>query len=158
MLVVLTTALVPAATWANNPAGAKRHGGSRSHATRHHVAPVRHARAHTAIVGGHFARNGQFPWVARIAARRGKLVDLCTGTVVAANLILTAGHCAEDVQTGIPREPTDYQVQTAGDLARPRTSKSSRVSRVLVYPGFEPRSGVGDAALLELSTPTTAPS
>jgi secreted trypsin-like serine protease len=158
MLVVLTTALAPAATWADIHGGTKRHRGSRSHATRHQIEPVRHDRAHAAIVGGHFARNGQFPWVARIAARRGKLVDLCTGTVVAANLILTAGHCTEDVQTGIPHEPTDYEVRTAAYLAGQLTSQSSRVSRVLVYPGFEPKSGVGDAALLELSTPTTVPS
>jgi trypsin len=85
-------------------------------------------------------------------------VAVCTGTVVAANLVLTAGHCAEDVQTGIPLEPTDYEVQTAAYLAGHLTSKLLRVSRVLVYPGFEPKSGVGDAALLQLSTSTSVPS
>src|SRR5436305_8282077 len=148
MLVVLTMAVVSATTQADIHV-AKRHRGSRSHATRHHVEPVRHDRAHAAIVGGHFAKNGQFPWVARVVARRGKRLDLCTGTVVAANVILTAGHCAEDVQTGIPRTPADYEVQTAADFAWQSTTRSSRVSRVLVYPGFERRSGTGDAALLE---------
>jgi secreted trypsin-like serine protease len=156
MLAMLTTALVPAAAWADGHAWTKRHRGSRAPAASHRVEPV-HDRAYSAIVGGHFARNGQFPWVAKVVARGGKRLDLCTGTVVAANLILTAGHCAEDVQTGIPREASDYEVETAADFARQRTSKPSRVSRVLVYPGFEPKSGVGDAALLELSTPTTVP-
>src|SRR5204862_5770498 len=122
-----------------------------SHTTRRHMQRVRHDRAYAAIVGGHFAKDGQFPWVARVIARRGKLVDLCTGTVVAAKLILTAGHCAEDVQTGIPREPADFEVQTAAHLAGQLTNRPARVSRVLVYPGFEPKSGIGDAALLELS-------
>ena len=32
---------------------------------------------------------------------RGNEVGQCSGTVVAPNLILTAGHCAEDMQTGV---------------------------------------------------------
>jgi secreted trypsin-like serine protease len=158
MLAVVATAVFTAASWAESHTGTERHRGSRSHPTRHHRQPIRHDRAHAAIIGGHIAKNGQFPWLARVLARRGKLVVACTGTVVAANLILTAGHCAEDVQTGIPREPSDYEVQTAAYFAGQLTSKSSRVSRVLVYPGFERKSGVGDAALLELSTSTAAPS
>ena len=158
MLVVLTTALAPAGAWADIHAGTKRHRGSRSRSTRHHSEPIRHHRAFPAIVGGHLAQNGQFPWVARIVARQGKLVGACTGTVVARNLILTAGHCVEDVRTGIPREPTDFEVQTAAYFAGQLPKRSSRVSRVLVYPGFERKSGVGDAALLELSTPATVPS
>jgi secreted trypsin-like serine protease len=157
MLVVLAAALLPATTLADISVGAKRHGGSRSHATARHIMRLRHDRARAAIVGGHFASNGQFPWVARVVARRGNMVDLCTGTVVAAKLILTAGHCAEDVQTGIPRDPADFEVQTAAYLAPRLAGKAARVSRVLVYPGFEPRSGIGDAALLELSTPASVP-
>src|SRR5438045_1408905 len=143
---MLAVALVPATTRADTHGGGKRHRGLRSPATRRHVRPVRHDRAHAAIVGGHFARSGQFPWVARIVARHGNLVDLCTGTVVAAKLILTAGHCAEEVQTGIPREPGDFEVQTAAYLTPRLSGRAARVSRVLVYPGFEPRSGIGDVA------------
>ena len=157
MLVVLAMALLPGSTRADIHVGAKRHRGLGSHTTRRHMQRVRHDRAYAAIVGGHFAKDGQFPWVARVIARRGNLVDLCTGTVVAAKLILTAGHCAEDVHTGIPREPADFEVQTAAYLAPRVGGKSSRVSRVLVYPGFEPKSGIGDAALLELSTPASVP-
>lgn len=86
------------------------------------------------------------------------MLKVCTGTVVASNLVLTAGHCVEDLKTGILLDPTDYEVQAAAYSARSLPSRSSRVSGLLVYPGFERRSGVGDVALLELSTPTTAPS
>src|SRR4029077_8860491 len=102
MLAMLAPAWSPAGAWAEGHAWTKRHRGSRAPAASHRVKPV-HDRAYAAIVGGHFARNGQFPWVARVVAHRGKRLDLCTGTVVAANLILTAGHCAEDIQTGIHR-------------------------------------------------------
>jgi secreted trypsin-like serine protease len=158
MLIGLAIALLPAGAWADSHAGTKRQRASRSRARRHLTEGVRHDRAHLAIVGGHFARNGQFPWVARVVARRSKAIQVCTGTVVAADLILTAAHCAEDVQTGIPLDPAEYEVQTAAHFARRLTSRSSRVSRVLVYPGFDRRSGVGDVALLELSMPTTVPS
>jgi trypsin len=147
-LAVLTSALAPAGTWAASYRGANRQPSGSAYAMR----------AHSAIVGGRPARNGQFPWVARIVARRGKVVDACSGTVVAPNLILTAGHCVEDVQSGAPRQATDFEAQTAAYVAGRLTSRSSRVSLVLVYPGFERKSGVGDAALLELSTPTNAPS
>ena len=132
MLAALATALLPAAASAGI-----------------------HVRAHSAIVGGHFAGNGQLPWVVRIVARSGRVVDGCSGTVVAANLVLTAGHCVEEVRTGAPRKAADFDVLTA---AGETTNKSSRVSRVIVYPGFDRKSGVGDAALLQLSTPAGAPS
>jgi secreted trypsin-like serine protease len=81
------------------------------------------------------------------------VVDACSGTVVSSRLILTAGHCVEDVHTGIPSKPSDVEVHTAARSAGRLTKRSSRVYRVLVYPGFERTSGVGDAALLELSSP-----
>jgi secreted trypsin-like serine protease len=158
MLVGLAIAVFPAGVWAHKQTGNKPHARSRPHGTPVYRHRVNLDRAHAAIVGGHFANNGQFPWVARIVAHRGKVIVVCTGTVVAPILILTAGHCAEDLQTGVPLEPSDYEVQTRAYFAGRPASQSSRVSRVLIYPGFERSSGVGDAALLELSTATTAPS
>jgi secreted trypsin-like serine protease len=150
MLAVLTTALLLAVSCSEVHAATNRANASRSHATRRHS---RHA--HEAIVGGHFARTGQFPWLARVLARRGRVVDSCSGTVVATDLILTAGHCVEDVQTGITYGASEFEVRTAA-AGQPNT-RTSRVSRVLVYPGFERASGAGDVALLELSTPALAP-
>jgi secreted trypsin-like serine protease len=157
MLAVLATAILPAGVPTYARAEVKSHRTSRARATLLHPQPVRANRARAAIVGGLAARNGQFPWVARIVTHGGKVVDVCTGTIVAPTLILTAGHCAEDVQTGIPREPSEFQIQTWSRSAGRLRGHSVAVSRVLVYPGFDPSSGVGDAALLELSRPTTGP-
>ena len=76
---------------------------------------------------------------------------------MAPNVVLTAGHCAEQMTTGVPNEPSQYSVVTGNVdwTASPR--QTSGVARVIVYPGFDRSSLVGDAALLVLSTPTSQP-
>ena len=50
--------------------------------------------------------------VARVTYHDGSDSFLCSGTVVASNVVLTAGHCAEDETTGAVETPADYQVLT----------------------------------------------
>jgi hypothetical protein len=77
--------------------------------------------------------------------------------VISPNVVLTAGHCAEQIATGQLDEPSGYAVVTGNVdwTASPR--QVSGVSRVVVYPGFNRSNLVGDAALLILSTSTTQP-
>jgi secreted trypsin-like serine protease len=120
---------------------------------------LRSADAHTAVVGGQAAAPGTFPWMAYIRDARGDEEDRCSGTVVAPNLILTAAHCAENRQTGVLNDASGYQVVT-GDVnwdAPTAERQVSGVARVIVCPCFDRRTDVGDVALLELSTPTSAP-
>jgi secreted trypsin-like serine protease len=114
-------------------------------------------KARAAIVGGAPAEDGTYPWLAYIWRKTGEETFVCSGTVVAPNVVLTAGHCAEQLTTGVPYEPSDYVVVTGNVdwTASPRTL--SGVARVIVYPGFDRSSLVGDAALLVLSTPTSQP-
>jgi hypothetical protein len=126
------------------------------------VRSLRKLRAHAAIVGGKPAEKGTLPWLAWVADFRGEGLGVCTGTVVASNLILTAGHCAEDVETGAVNEPGGYRVVTGNvNWAAPSTEKQvSLVSRVIVYPYYErsgPLEGWGDAALLVLAAPISSP-
>jgi elastase-1 len=90
---------------------------------------------------------------------RGNEVGQCSGTVVAPNLILTAGHCAEDMQTGVANEASGYRVTTGNvDWAASETERQvSGVTRVIVCSCFDRHTAVGDVALLQLSTPTAAP-
>lgn len=90
---------------------------------------------------------------------RGDEVGQCSGTVIAANLVLTAGHCAENVQSGVVNEASGYRVST-GNVDWAATGAGvqvSAVSRVIVCSCFDRHTLVGDVALLQLSTPTTAP-
>ncbi len=115
--------------------------------------------AHAAVIGGQAAEPGTFPWMAYILDRRGDEVGQCSGTVVAPNLVLTAGHCAEDMQTGVVNEAAGYRVVTGNvDWAAPEAEKQvSDVVRVIPCPCFDRTTLIGDVALLQLSTPTTAP-
>jgi len=141
--VLAATIVVPSAASARNEA---------PHAPRHH-------HAHVAVIGGQSAEPGTFPWMAYVLDFRGNGVGECSGTVVAPNLILTAGHCAEDMQTGVVNEASGYRVVTGNvNWAAPETDRQvSGVTRVIACPCFDRHTAVGDVALLQLSTPTTAP-
>jgi secreted trypsin-like serine protease len=93
--------------------------------------------------------------VARVVYNDGSDSFLCSGTVVASNIILTAGHCAENETTGAVETPGDYQVLT-GSQSLSSPGQVSGVTQVIPYPAFDQSTLLGDAALLVLATPTTA--
>jgi secreted trypsin-like serine protease len=83
---------------------------------------------------------------------------LCSGTVASSNVVLTAGHCAFDKTAGAALDPSGFRVVTgAVDWTDTSHRQVSAVSKVIVHPSYDPTSAASDAALLVLSTPTTAP-
>jgi secreted trypsin-like serine protease len=111
----------------------------------------------TAIIGGAAAQTGTFPSLAYVVDFQGQYAYQCTGTVIAPSLILTAGHCAENMQTGAPFNPSGFRVVTgAVDPLQPGQAVSD-VLGVIPYPGLRRKVDDGDVALLVLSTPTSAP-
>src|ERR1022692_1112147 len=114
-------------------------------------------RAHASIIGGAVAQTGSFPSLAYIVDFQGRFAYQCTGTVVAPSLVLTAGHCVENMQSGAAFSPSGFRVVTgAVDPLLPGDTVST-VLGVIVYPGLQRRVDKGDAALLVLSTPIAAP-
>ncbi len=116
-------------------------------------------RLHAQIVGGQSAPTGSLPQLAlvvdQVSASAGYL---CTGTVLSSNVVLTAGHCAEDETTGALEPTAGFHVVTGRlDWSDTSIGQVSGVSQVIVNPGYDPTTHVDDAALLVLSTPTTAP-
>jgi secreted trypsin-like serine protease len=115
--------------------------------------------AHASIIGGDVAAIANVPSLAFIAASTGKNEGFaCSGTVIAPRVVLTAGHCVEDLHFGGFTAATDYKVATG--RANPRrdvTGEVLRVSSTHVFPGFDPGTTHDDAALLILASPTTAP-
>lgn len=115
--------------------------------------------ARASIVGGSTATTEEWPWAAFILALdRQERGYACTGTVVAPTLILTAAHCVQDIATGRRTPLGRYTVVTgSSDLRNEGVRQLSKVRRAIVYPGFNRFKLHGDAALLELATPTTMP-
>lgn len=115
--------------------------------------------ARASIVGGTTAATAEWPWAAFILALdRHQNGYACTGTVVSPTLVLTAGHCLQDVLSGRRTPLGQYTVVTGSSDLRDETIRQlSRVRRALVYPGFNRFNLHGDAGLLVLATPTSAP-
>jgi secreted trypsin-like serine protease len=114
--------------------------------------------AQASIVGGSTATIEQFPYLAYIEAGNSHRGFACTGSVVAPRVVLTAGHCVEDVETGTFSKPAEYKV--AIGVANPKLASAENVYDVVAthaFPNFDPGIVHGDAALLILSRPTSAP-
>jgi secreted trypsin-like serine protease len=117
------------------------------------------AGAQTSIIRGDVASIAEFPSLAFIAASTGKNEGFaCTGTVISPRVILTAAHCVEDLDLGGFTPPSAYKVATG--RTTPTEDEAGNVlpvSSTHVFPGFDPGTVRGDAALLILASPTSAP-
>jgi secreted trypsin-like serine protease len=115
--------------------------------------------ATASIIGGSTAHSEEWPWAAFILAVNAKGEGFsCSGTVIAPNLVLTAGHCVEDIETGKKTPPAQYAVTTgSSDTRKGALRQVSKVRRTIIYPTFNRFKVHGDAGLLVLATPTKAP-
>lgn len=84
-------------------------------------------------------------------------VGICTGTLVASRLILTAGHCVENPVTGKLRFPTGFRLTVRGTHHGLKKGRILRASRVIAYPGFRRGSERPDAGLIVLTHPVGGP-
>jgi secreted trypsin-like serine protease len=119
--------------------------------------PASAPRAHAAIVGGSAASPGALPSLALVSDNLGSGdTAYCTGTVVAANIVLTAAHCLED-DNGALEPASGFTVATGTVDPTDAPSQVSGATQVLIYPGYDRTEDNGDAGLLILSTSTSAP-
>jgi secreted trypsin-like serine protease len=114
--------------------------------------------ARASIVGGAPTTIAEFPYIAHVEARVGQGLEFaCTGTVVAPRVVLTAGHCVDDVDLGSLTPADAYSVTTGSADSRGTGGQRFDVSAVHTFPGFDPGTLRGDAAILVLAQPSTAP-
>jgi secreted trypsin-like serine protease len=115
-------------------------------------------KATASVIGGHNTTVEKYPSLAFIEGLQATDGYACSGSVVAPRVILTAGHCVEDLESSSLVEPNLVGVATGvSNLKHIPADKISTVERVLVYPHFDPSQLHGDAGLLILKTPVSAP-
>jgi hypothetical protein len=124
------------------------------------AAAGRKAPAAASVVNGEQAAPGSFPYLAYVEFREGTSGEACSGTVVSSDVILTAAHCVVDEAHGVLRPAAGFRVITGNVDWSSAQRVVSAVSAVAVYPEYA-WSGEyahwGDAAVLELAQPITAP-
>ena len=153
-LLLLAGALPAVASTGSGRTGSVRSRAGHRHQERpgaHHGRLYQGSLAKAAIIGGVEADPGTFPFLAYIVDKRGEEVGFCTGTVLSVNVILTAGHCAEDTETGLINEPSGYAIVTGTVEWTSSARQVTGVSKVIVYPGYSRSQATADAALLVLS-------
>jgi secreted trypsin-like serine protease len=109
-----------------------------------------------AIVGGSDAAPGEYPSVAEVTIAQ---AFLCTGTLIAPNYVLTAGHCGSITggsgvasPAGWPAAAIDVRIGSN----KPGQGEKVPVSSVTVEPNYLANSGY-DITLLKLSKNSTKP-
>lgn len=114
--------------------------------------------AQASIVGGHASSIAEFPSLSYIEAHEGNHGFACTGTVVAPRVVLTAAHCVESLEHGGLTPAGQYALSTG--VTKPEEAQAENVFHVTeahVFPGFDPGTLHGDAGILILDRPTSAP-
>ena len=97
------------------------------------------ARVESAVVGGTTARSGEWPDAVAVLGSSGT----CTGTLIAPDLVLTAGHCANITPQQVIANTVDYSKDDGVVV---------HVAKTTAYPNWQ---AAYDVALLELASPIT---
>lgn len=111
----------------------------------------------TKIIGGHKSTE-HYSFIVSLQAPRGDDPDGhgCGGTLIAADWVLTAGHCVTTSE-GVEAPGTFHA--RIGSLDRTRGGEVARVKRIVVHPGYryaDERGSAHDLALLQLSSKVSA--
>lgn len=83
----------------------------------------------TKIAGGQLAEDGRFPWMAAITTAEEPDVGYCGGTLIADDVVLTAGHCFDDLS------PAELVVRH-GDVTL-ANADSYEIADVVVAEGYD---------------------
>jgi hypothetical protein len=158
VVLVVALALLASSVVAESAAAAPRVRGAGHTSSAPSSSITANPKATASVIGGHNATIKQYPSLAFIEGVQATSGYACTGTVVAPRVVLTAGHCVEDLESSSITEPGLIAVATGvSNLQHIPSDKITQVSQVLAYPGFEPSELHGDAGLLILAAPVSAP-
>lgn len=111
-----------------------------------------------AIYGGVEAEEGDWPWmVAVVRANKSSVYSgqYCGGTLVHAQWVLTAAHCAH--KDGEELTPDQVHVSVGAHELTANDGERLAVTRIVLHPDFSMRTGHADVALLQLERNVSHP-
>ena len=111
---------------------------------------------HLRVVGGETATPGTWSFAARVTRRSAGMTGLCTGSVLAPYVVVTAAHCVVDLAVGRVAPPRELTVQV-GSYDAGSSAHVLPVAGVRVHPGFDPWQIRDDVALLLLGAAADVP-
>ncbi len=100
------------------------------------------------IVGGSRASNDMLPWQVAILLRPYRW-QFCGGSIISPTWVLTAAHCVDHTPFNQPQRLLVF----AGSAALLSGGRSIAVTKVILHPGWNPKTNENDIALLQISPP-----
>ncbi|XP_063076717.1 brain-specific serine protease 4-like [Engraulis encrasicolus] len=107
----------------------------------------------SAVVGGHDAARGRWPWMVYVDIREGKIPGPCGGSLITDQWVLTAGHCIKNPHLLNPDPETSYVRLGEWKLKKPIGEKV-KIQRFILHPDYKHTKTViyNDVALLQLKS------
>ncbi|XP_060524966.1 clotting factor C-like [Cylas formicarius] len=95
-----------------------------------------------------------FPWQAAVFTKLGNEENYtCEAILASDKFLITAAHCVTYLTTRIPLVPERLVVYIGRNNIDQRNSEPLLVSRIILYPGYQPENLLNDLALLEIKEP-----
>ncbi|XP_063076715.1 serine protease 33-like [Engraulis encrasicolus] len=111
----------------------------------------------SAVVGGHDAERGSWPWMVYVYIMEGPMTQPCGGSVITDQWVLTAGHCIYEPPKLLNPDPETSYVRLGEWKLKKPIGEKVKIQRFILHPDYKSAAGINnmpynDIALLQLES------